>query len=152
MGVAAAPVTGGFGVNEGSKVWSMGTIVGDKDGITTAAGGGVASAANAVVSFAFELRDLPCCEPSVAVGVASTFGEAVAVATCKCLTSMCVGVAVESGFATEAIILLDGEAPDVGVTVRPPLSSMAAGVLHAHSAAMKSASIVAHRRGTKPAH
>ena len=129
----------------------MRTSVGDKDGVTSAAGEGVTSVPNAVVSFAFGLRDVPGCESSVVVGITSTVGEVVAVATCNWLTSMCVGVAVDSRFATEAVVLLDGEAPGVGVTVRPLLSSMVAGISHAHSTAMKSASIMAHRRDTKPA-
>lgn len=111
----------------------MRTSVGDKDGAASAVGEGATSAANAdlvsellaVVSPAFGLRDVPCCERSAVACVASTVGEVVAVAACNWLTSMFVGVAVDSGFVTGALVLLDEEAPDVGATVRPPLSSMA---------------------------
>lgn len=85
-------------------------------------------------------------------GIASIVADEIAVATCNWLTSMCAGVAVDPGFGTEAIALLDGEAPGAAVAVGLPLSSTAAGVPHAHNTAEMSASRVTHLRVTKPAH
>ena len=149
----------GLGVNEGRGIWYI-TAVGDKDGITSVVGECVASATNidsvsrlmTDVSSALGLRDAPCCELPVVSGVVSAVADAVAVATCNWLTSMCVGAAVDSGFVIEAVALLGGDAPDEGVAIWPPLSSMATGIPHAHSAAMKSASNAAHLRDPKLAH
>ncbi|MYE53604.1 MAG: hypothetical protein F4X34_00185 [Chloroflexi bacterium] len=83
-------------MNKGRAVWSILTTVGDEDGATPVAGGGVASVNDAdpltgsleVVWFTLRLRDALCWESLAVAGTDSIVTDGIAVGTCSWLTSM----------------------------------------------------------------